>query len=388
MQQHLTPAELTRYSRHLLLPEVGLEGQKKLKAAKVLIAGCGGLGSPAALYLAAAGAGTIGLADYDAVDLSNLQRQILFSSESVGSPKAEAATKRLEELNPEIDVFMHTDKLDARNAETIVSKYDLVIDGTDNFVTRYLLSDVCVRLKKPYVYGSIYKFEGQVALFLPGNGCYRCLFPQMPDAGAVPNCAEIGVLGAIAGIIGVLQATEALKLIAGIGKSLSGRLLIVDALSMHFSELPLAANADCTACGAKASEHEIKDEAPACASASSLNVEPESESASVSRDLTAEELFDLINEPGGDSILLLDVRSPEEFVFCSLDNAVLIPLNDLPSRLDELDKQQHIIAYCHYGIRSRTACQILIESGFARVSNLKGGIAAWSRDVDLTVPQY
>lgn len=383
--------ELTRYSRHVLLPEIAMAGQKKLKAARVLVVGSGGLGSPVSLYLAAAGVGTIGLLDFDTVDLSNLQRQILFKTADLGKSKAKVGAQRLKSLNDSITVKVHDVHMASDNVLKILADYDVVVDGTDNFASRYLLNDACQRLGKPYVYGSIYRFEGQASVFVPGKGCYRCLFPVMPDPQAVPNCAEIGVLGAVAGIIGTIQATETLKLITGAGDSLSGRLLIFDALGMTFDVLPIEREAFCTACGDGA-QIEICDEQFACAG----QPEPETAGRQIElhwvaqkkpRDISPQDLCKLLDKDGKD-LLLLDVRTPEEFVICSLSGAQLIPLIQLPRRLDEIDKDKHIVVYCHHGVRSRSACQLLRESGFEHVSNLRGGIAAWAREVDDSLPQY
>lgn len=386
-----TQDELTRYSRHVLLPEVGLAGQKKLKAASVLVVGSGGLGSPVSLYLASAGVGTIGLLDFDTVDLSNLQRQILFKIADIGKSKAKVGAQRLKALNDCIKVKVHDVHMASDNALKILADYDVVVDGTDNFASRYLLNDACQRLGKPYVYGSIYRFEGQASVFIPGKGCYRCLFPVMPDVQAVPNCAEIGVMGAVAGIIGTIQATETIKLLTGAGDSLSGRLLIFDALGMTFDALPIERDAMCTACGDGA-EVEIVDEQFACAGQSDQDsegrpIELHWVAQEKPRDISPEDLSKMLDEDGK-NLLLLDVRTPEEFTICALSGAQLIPLIQLPRRLEEIDKEKHIVVYCHHGVRSRSACQLLRESGFEQVSNLRGGIAAWAREVDTSLPQY
>lgn len=396
--QTFSPEEMTRYSRHLLLPEVGMAGQKKLKQSRILVVGTGGLGSPISLYLAAAGVGKIGLADFDEIDFTNLQRQILFSTADVGKSKTKTAAKRLKSLNDAIEVVTHNEKIDSGNVLKIIDGYDIVIDGTDNFATRYLLNDACVRTGKPYVYGSLFKFEGQVSVFAPGKGCYRCLFPSMPAAGVVPNCAEIGVLGAVAGVIGTLQAIEAIKLVLGVGDSLSGRLLLFDAFTMSFSDLEIARDPRCTICGDGAGNGALTDEKLACAVAGTTPGRDDQEAAlqdepgdlhwvPSQRDIAPSDLAKMLKRKQND-VVLLDVRTPEEFVICSLDGAQLIPLIDLPSRLGELEKDQHIVVYCHHGVRSRSACQLLRESGFSNVFNLRGGISAWSREVDNTVPQY
>jgi sulfur-carrier protein adenylyltransferase/sulfurtransferase len=371
--------ELTRYSRHLILPEVGQEGQLKLKQAKVLVVGAGGLGSPSSMYLAAAGVGEIGLVDFDSVDLSNLQRQIIYSSDEVGKAKIDCAEARLRRVNSEIKINKHAERLTAANARQIISRYDIVIDGTDNFTTRYLINDACVLSGKPNVYGSIFRFEGQVSLFHPPKGpCYRCMYPKAPPPEAVPNCAEGGVLGVLAGTIGVLQATEALKYILQIGEPLLGKLLIYDALSSYcFDVLNVERNPDCPICGTKPTIKELRDEVVACATeAGGKQVE----------EIIPEELKALLEQKK--EIQLIDVRTPQEHALCNLPSATLIPINELPQRLNELNKNSETVVYCKSGMRSAKASQLMIESGFKNVRNLAGGITRWAKDVDPSLDVY
>jgi len=377
----LSAPEQTRYSRHAILPEVGLEGQRRLKAASVLVVGAGGLGCPASMYLAAAGVGTIGLVDFDAVDLSNLQRQILYSVDDIGQQKLRSAAERLLRLNPEVTVNEHDARLCAENAGQIIERYDLVIDGTDNFATRYLVNDACVLLKKPNVYGSIYRFEGQVTVWSAGSGpCYRCLFPEPPPPETVPNCAEGGVLGVLAGAVGVLQATEAIKLILSLGDSLIGRLLLYDALSMRFDILRVGRDPGCPVCGDSPTIHELSDMAWQC-SATGSGAGPED-----ALEISAVKLSESLRE--GRSICLLDVRNREEYDLCHLENSVLIPLNELPERCGELRPEAEIVAYCKSGARSRRAVDMLKSRGFENTKNLQGGILAWIREVDRSLPSY
>jgi molybdopterin/thiamine biosynthesis adenylyltransferase/rhodanese-related sulfurtransferase len=366
-------SELTRYSRHLILPEVGEEGQAKLKAAKVLVVGAGGLGSPVSMYLAAAGIGTIGLVDFDTVDLSNLQRQIIYGTGDVGKQKTVCAAGRLAEMNPDITVQAHTEKLCAARAERIISQYDIVIDGTDNFPTRFLINDACVLLGKPNVFGSIFRFEGHMSLFHPPHGpCYRCMFPKPLSPDVVPNCAEGGVLGVLAGTIGALQATEAIKWILNIGDSMCGRLLIYDALSMYFDVLKIERNPECPICGDKPTITKLHDEVMVCAAASS-EMEPKA----------ARELMSQRKD-----VVLLDVRTPQEHALCAIDGAVHIPLNELPERMSELDKNRETIVYCKSGMRSAKACTMLAEAQFAKVHNLSGGIVRWAQEIDPSMTVY
>jgi adenylyltransferase/sulfurtransferase len=361
------------------LPEVGEEGQRRLKSARVLIVGAGGLGSPALLYLAAAGAGTIGVVDFDAVDLSNLQRQIIYVNEDVGRSKVETAVKRAGELNKDITLVPHQTRLSADNIAEIISAYDLVVDGTDNFATRYLVNDACVLLGKPNVYGSIYRFEGQSSVFAyDGGPCYRCLYPDPPPPEAVPNCAEGGVLGVMAGIIGCIQATEAIKVILKKEGTLAGRLLLYDALEMRFDVLKIKKNPDCPICGDRPTITTIAESAVCCA-------QPDS-TPGKGAEINARDLATQLKE--GKSIVLLDVRNPEEYSLCHLDNSVLIPLPELPDRVGELDPSADIVVYCKGGFRGRKAAELLAENGFTRVRNLTGGIVAWANDVDRSMPTY
>ena len=376
----LSRDELLRYSRHLILPEVGLDGQRKLKGSSVLIVGAGGLGSPLALYLAAAGVGRIGLVDFDKVDVSNLQRQILYGVSSVGVPKLEAARERLADLNPGVTVDLYEERLTSANAMEIISRYDVVADGTDNFPTRYLVNDACTLLGKPNVYGSIFRFEGQASVFDARVGpCYRCLYPDPPPPGLVPSCAEGGVLGVLPGVIGVLQGVETLKLLLGVGESLVGRLLLFDALALSFRELTLRKDPDCPLCGAHPTIRELIDYEAFC------GVVPE-DPANAVWEISAAELRDRIEH--GDELTLIDVREPHEWQIAHLPGAKLIPLHSIPARASELDSSREIVLHCHTGIRSMRALEFLRQAGFRKLRNLRGGIDAWSRDVDPGVPRY
>jgi len=377
--ESLDPREIARYSRHLVLPEVGTEGQLRLRAASVLVVGAGGLGCPVAIYLAAAGVGRIGLVDFDAVDVSNLQRQILFATDDVGRPKVVAAAERLRGINPHVEIVPHGERLGADNALEMLRGYDLVVDGTDNFPTRYLINDACVLGGKTNVYGSIFRFEGQVSVFAGDAGpCYRCLYPEPPPAGAVPNCAEGGVLGVLPGIIGTLQATEAIKLLLGRGRSLRGRLLLFDALEMRFRELRLRRDQNCPVCGDAPTIRELVESATACATP------PPTPGAAI----TAVELQR--RQQTGRAPVLLDVRTDQEWAICRLDGARLIPLQDLEARLAELHdvRDDEIVVYCHVGMRSAMAVGLLQRHGFAGATNLTGGIAAWAADVEPSMPRY
>lgn len=377
----LTNEEIRRYSRHLLMPEVGLTGQKKLKAASVLIIGVGGLGSPAALYLAAAGVGRIGLVDFDVVDESNLQRQILHGTSWVGKPKLASAKARLLDLNPDIVVETYETVLTSANALEILRDYDIIIDGTDNFPTRYLVNDACVFLGKPLVYGSIFRFEGQATVFDARVGpCYRCLYPEPPPPGLVPSCAEGGVFGVLPGVIGAIQATEAIKLIIGQGEPLIGRLLLYDALSMRFRELKLRKNPTCPVCGENPTIRELIDYEAFC------GVPIYEHEVRTEFDITPQELKAML-ERDGRQIVLLDVREPHEWEICRLEGALLIPLRELPERLHQLDPTREYVVYCKSGARSAQATRIMQAAGL-RVRNLRGGINAWSREVDPSVPLY
>jgi adenylyltransferase/sulfurtransferase len=375
----LSKDEVLRYSRHLIIPEVGLTGQRRLKAARVLLVGAGGLGSPAALYLAAAGVGTLGLVDFDLVDLSNLQRQIIHGTGAVGRPKLESARARLADVNPHVAVETHETRLTSDNAPDILSRYDLVVDGTDNFATRYLVNDACVMLGKPNVYGSIFRFEGQASVFATADGpCYRCLFPEPPPPGLVPSCAEGGVLGVLPGLVGVIQATEAVKLITGTGEPLVGRLLLVDALAMKFRTVSLRRNPACPACGTR-EIRELVDYERFC------GIGPAEQPAGLP-EMTPRELAARLSR--GDSLDLIDVREPWEWEVARIPGARLIPLNTLPERMSELDSAREIVVHCKGGSRSARAVEQLEAAGFRKVWNLAGGIARWSAEVDGTVPRY
>ncbi|HXU46533.1 MAG TPA: molybdopterin-synthase adenylyltransferase MoeB [Thermoanaerobaculia bacterium] len=372
--------ELRRYSRHLILPEVGTAGQRKLKAARVLLIGSGGLGSPLGLYLAAAGVGRLGLVDFDRVDESNLQRQVLFGQGDVGRPKTEAAADRLRGVNRHIEIVPYDLRLDASNALDLFRDYDLVVDGTDNFPTRYLVNDACVLLGKPNVYGSIFRFEGQVSVFWGARGpCYRCLFPEPPPPGLVPSCAEGGVLGVLPGIIGALQANEVIKLIVGVGEPLIGRLVLFDALRLRFRELKLKKDPGCPICSEYPTQTGLIDYEQFC------GIEPET-APDEGFEIDVLEL-DRWRKANPD-LVLLDVRTPLEYDIARIDGAVLIPLQELPDRLGELDPAATIVAHCHGGVRSAQAVHFLRQHGFARTKNLAGGIDAWSLEVDPAVPRY
>jgi adenylyltransferase/sulfurtransferase len=371
--------ELLRYGRHLVLPQFGLEGQEKLKSSSVLIVGAGGLGSPLALYLAAAGVGRIGIVDFDRVDVSNLQRQVLYGSADVGRPKLEAAVARLSDLNPWVTIEPHDFALNRDNALGLIGRYDVIADGTDNFPTRYLVNDACAMLGKPNVHGSIFRFEGQVSVFDATRGpCYRCLYPEPPPPGAVPSCAEAGVFGVLPGVIGTVQAIEAVKLAIGIGDPLIGRLVVFDALGMHFNELTIRKDPACALCGPNPTVKELVDYEAWCG----VPVVPGEDATELKvKDLAAA-------RSRGDDLVLVDVREPHEWAFCHLDGAIHIPLRTLPDRLDELDRKRTLVIYCHHGNRSRVALEFLRGKGYSNVRNLTGGIEAWSREVDPSVPRY
>jgi len=378
----LSKEEVLRYSRHLIMPEVGMEGQLKLKQAKVLCIGTGGLGAPLGLYLAAAGVGRLGLVDFDSVDFTNLQRQILFGTSDVGRPKIEAAAERLRNLNPEIRIDVFETRLTSDNALDILKDYDIVVDGTDNFPTRYLVNDACVLLGKLNVYGSIFRFEGQISVFgYPGGPCYRCLYPEPPPPGLVPSCAEGGVLGVLPGIVGTIQAAETLKLILGKGEPLVGRLLLFDALAMRFRELKLRKNPECTVCGEHPTVTRLIDYAEFC------GVRGEEVSTTVTNvpEITPRELKSRLDR--GDDIFILDVREPHEYQICNLGGR-LIPLGELARRAAELDSSREIVAHCRSGKRSAEAVEFLRQAGFRKIWNLKGGILAWADEVDPSVPKY
>ena len=384
----LTRDELVRYSRHLTLPDIGLDGQRRLKAARVLCIGAGGLGSPAMMYLAAAGVGTIGLVDEDAVDLSNLQRQIIHGTSDVGRPKLASAADRLRDINPHVRLESHEVTFSAGNALELVTSYDVIVDGTDNFPTRYLVNDACVLAGRPNAYGSISRFEGQASVFaMPDGPCYRCLHPEPPPPGLIPSCAEGGVLGVLPGIIGTIQATEAVKLILGIGEPLVGRFLLYDALRMQFRVIRLPKDPDCPVCGSHPTILELRayDDASRCAPAQPQRT-PMAASGATEGDMTVAELKARIDR--GDAPLIVDVREPAEFEICRIPGAVLIPLHQLPSRLTELDASKEIVLQCKVGGRSASATAFLRRAGFARARNLTGGILAWIDQVDPSQPKY
>src|SRR5213080_2014075 len=375
---HLSTEELQRYSRHLIMPEVTADGQRRLKAARALCIGAGGLGSPAALYLAAAGVGTIGIVDFDEVDLSNLQRQILHGTKDVGRSKLESARDRLRDINPEIEIELHQCRFSSENASKIVSEYDVVVDGSDNFATRYLSNDVCVFASKPNVYGSVFRFEGQTTVFAPylGGPCYRCLFSESPPPDSVPNCAQAGVLGVLPGIIGTLQAVEAIKLIVGIGEPLIGRLLHFDALKVKFRELNLRRDPQCPVCGENPTIFSPIDYDQFCGVRDEETV-PILSVNELKRKMDAREAFKLV-----------DVREPFEYEIARIDGAQLIPLGEIAERAGELQREQQIVVHCHSGTRSAQAVRLLQHSGFNNVYNLEGGIDAWSDQIDPSVPKY
>jgi len=375
----LSHEEILRYSRHLILPDVGVEGQQKLKAARVLLVGAGGLGSPAALYLAAAGVGTLGLVDFDVVDKTNLQRQILHGTSSVGMPKLQSAAARIKDLNPNVRVETFETRLTSENALDIIREFDIVADGTDNFPTRYLVNDACVLLDKPNVYGSIFRFEGQASVFHAKRGpCYRCLYSEPPPPGLVPSCAEGGVLGVLPGIIGSIQAMETIKLILGAGQPLIGRLVLFDALKLQFRELKLEKDPECPVCGAHPTVTELIDYQAFCG----IGAEPSYDGA----EITAHELRDEWQRDP--ALVVVDVREPHEYEIAHIDGAVLMPLGELPDRLGELDGHHEIVTHCHHGARSLKALEILKAAGFSKVRSLRGGIDAWAVNVDPALPRY
>jgi len=374
----LSPAELQRYSRHLMMPEVTPDGQRRLKAARVLCIGAGGLGSPAAVYLAAAGMGTIGIVDFDDVDLSNLQRQILHGTKDIGRDKLESARDRLHDINPEIDVQLHKCRFCSENAPQLVSRYDVIVDGSDNFPTRYLSNDVCVFARKPNVYGSVFRFEGQTTVFAPhlGGPCYRCLFPEPPPPDSVPNCAQAGVLGVLPGIIGMLQAIEAIKMIVGVGESLVGRLLHFDALKARFRELNLRRDPECPVCGENPTIFSPIDYEQFCGARDEEAI-PTMSAHELKQKMDAREPFELI-----------DVRETFEYEIARIDGARLIPLGEIAERADELPRNRPIVIHCHSGRRSAEAVRLLQQRGFGNIYNLEGGIDAWSDQIDPGVPKY
>jgi molybdopterin/thiamine biosynthesis adenylyltransferase/rhodanese-related sulfurtransferase len=378
---NLSNDEVLRYSRHLIMPEVGMEGQLKLKAAKVLCIGAGGLGSPLALYLAAAGVGTLGVVDFDVVDYTNLQRQVIHTTADVGRKKLESAAEKVKAINPFIQLRPFETRLTSENALELFREFDIIVDGTDNFPTRYLVNDACVLTGKPNVYGSIFRFEGQVSVFGTKDGpCYRCLYPEPPPPGLVPSCAEGGVLGILPGLVGVMQATEAIKLILGKGEPLVGRLLLVDALGMRFRELKLRKNPDCPACGTHPTVTKLIDYNEFCG----IRGEEKPVAANVP-EIQPEDLKAKLD--AGEDIFILDVREPHEYQICNLQG-YLIPLGELPKRAHELDSSREIVAHCRSGVRSAKAVTFLQQAGFRKVKNLAGGILAWSDKVDPNVPKY
>ena len=383
----LSNDEVKRYSRHLIMPEVGVEGQEKLKKGSVLCIGAGGLGSPAALYLAAAGVGTIGIVDFDVVDYSNLQRQVIHGTSDVGRSKLASAKDRLLDLNPNINVETYETALSSKNALELFKPYDIILDGTDNFPTRYLVNDACVLLGKPNTYGSIFRFEGQASVFGTKNGpCYRCLYPEPPPPGLVPSCAEGGVLGVLPGIIGTIQATEAVKLIMGIGEPLIGRFLIYDALRMKFRELKLKKDPDCPVCGTHPTVRELIDYEQFCGVAPSA---PEVAVSGVTDNETETTVVDLKKKMDAkEDFFLLDVREPNEFQIGRIPGSTLIPLGEVPQRLGEIPRNKEIVVHCKMGGRSAKAAQYLRQQGYTRVKNLKGGILDWSDKIDPSVPKY
>ncbi|MGB8646571.1 MAG: molybdopterin-synthase adenylyltransferase MoeB [Anaerolineae bacterium] len=381
----LSHEEIRRYSRHLIMPQVGLGGQKKLKAASVLLVGTGGLGSPLAMYLAAAGVGRIGLVDYDVVDASNLQRQVIHGTASIGKLKVESARDRILDINPHVRVDVHNELFTSENALDLARPYDIVIDGTDNFPTRYLVNDVCVLLGKPNVYGSIFRFEGQVSVFWAKHGpCYRCLFPEPPPPGLVPSCAEGGVLGVLPGTVGTLQATEAIKLIIGAGDSLVGRLMLYDALAMTFDEVRLRKNPDCVICSDHPTITGLIDYEEFCGMP--MNDHQDEGSAGAEWDIEAVELKKQLD--ANPHLRLIDVREPHEWEIVHIDRAQLIPLDTLVAHMNELDSAEEIVLQCKSGARSARALQLLRGAGFRKLKNLKGGILAWANEVDPSLPIY
>ena len=385
MVKQLLPEEIQRYSRHLILPEVGMEGQIKLKNSSVLLVGTGGLGAPLGLYLAAAGIGKIGLVDFDVVDFSNLQRQIIHGTKDVGRKKLDSAADSMLDINPHLEIVKYEVALNSDNAMDIIKDYDVVADGTDNFPTRYLVNDACVLLGKPNAYGSIFRFEGQASVFGYQDGpCYRCLYPEPPPPGLVPSCAEGGVLGILPGIIGVIQATEVVKLLLGIGATLKGRLLLYDALNMKFRELKLRRNPECPICGDHRTITKLIDYQQFC------GIMPEAPAPSAEEikmtDISPKQVKERIDR--GDNFILIDVREPHEYQICSIPTAKLIPLGELPKHLSELDPNADYVMHCKGGGRSAKACELLRASGFKTVRNMTGGIGSWSDQVDPTLPKY
>lgn len=382
----LSNEEILRYSRHLIMPEVGMEGQLKLKAGRVLCVGTGGLGAPIGLYLAAAGVGTMGLVDFDVVDTTNLQRQVIHGTKDVGRKKLDSAADRIADINPNVKVVRHEVALSSENAMGILKDYDVVVDGTDNFPTRYLVNDACVLLGKPNVYGSIFRFEGQASVFATKDGpCYRCLYPEPPPPGLVPSCAEGGVLGILPGVIGVIQATEVVKILLGKGETLAGRLMLYDAYNMRFREMKLRKSPDCPICGPNPSIRELIDYHQFCGIPQQPVAPPPAATAS-DKEIEPAQVKALIDQKA--NFVLVDVREPHEYQICNIPYAKLIPLGELPKRLSELNPADDIVVHCKSGMRSAKGCDVLRQNGFQRVRNMKGGILAWSDKVDPSVPKY
>ena len=382
MSTQLSKEEIGRYSRHLIMPEVGMEGQLKLKNAKVLLIGTGGLGAPVAMYLAAAGVGKLGIVDFDTVDVSNLQRQVIHGTKDVGKKKVDSAEETMKDINPFIEIVKYEEPLTSANALEILKDYDIIADGTDNFPTRFLVNDACVLLGKPNVYASIFRFEGQATVFCKDEGpCYRCLYPEPPPPGLVPSCAEGGVLGILPGVVGLIQATEVIKLILGEGQPLQGRLMLYDALAMKFRELKIRRNPECQ--GKCSVVKELIDYQQFCGVPHEEAPLPAPVS---STDITAVEVKQLID--AGANFTLIDVREVHEYQICKIDKAQLIPLGELPRRLHELDKEADLVIHCKMGGRSAKACDLLRASGFTKVRNMTGGILAWADKVDPSVPKY
>lgn len=383
-QTELTHEEIKRYSRHLLIPEVGLDGQKKLKQSSILVIGTGGLGSPVAMYLAAAGVGRLGLVDYDVVDYSNLQRQVIHGSSTLGILKVDSAKQRLLDINPDIEILTYNEVFNSENAMQIAKGYDLIIDGTDNFPTRYLVNDVCVMLGIPNVYGSIFRFDGQVSVFDAEDGpCYRCIFPEPPPPGLVPSCAEGGVLGVLPGTVGTLQATEAIKLLLGIGTSLKGKMLLYNALDMSFDFINLRKNPNCKVCSPNPEITELIDYEAFCGMPMHDHDEG---SAGADWDISAKELAEELKSPNPPR--LIDVREPHELKISAIKGAELIPLGQLAGELSQLDSAEEMVLFCKSGARSTRALELLVGAGFRKVKNLKGGINAWAQEVDHSLPVY
>jgi sulfur-carrier protein adenylyltransferase/sulfurtransferase len=380
--QELTPEEIRRYSRHLIIPDVAMAGQKRLKNARVLCVGAGGLGSPALMYLAAAGVGTLGIVDFDVVDESNLQRQVIHGQSDVGRPKAVSAKESVQEINPLVQVNVHEVRLDSANVMEIFAGYDLIVDGTDNFATRYLVNDACVLLNKPYVWGSIYRFDGQASVFWSEHGpCYRCLYPEPPPPGMVPSCAEGGVLGVLCASIGSIQVNEAIKVLTGIGEPLVGRLMIYDALEMTYRSVRVRKDPECPLCGKNPTITELIDYEAFCGT-----VSDEAMDAAAGSTITAAELKAM--QDAGDDFLLVDVREPAEWDIIKIPGAVLIPKGDLPSKLAELPQDKPVIAYCKSGVRSAEALALLKNAGFADAKHVQGGVTAWTTQVLHDEPLY